>query len=182
MVKKESFSRADLSTTIVLSGRVCAGKTSLASALEAFGFECLSTRSLLLTLASRGADRNRSDLRRVGERLDSELGGRWVADAVAGIARSMQPVVVDAIRTIEQRAVVSTLSGRACHDGRWSVNLSAGDASEMVVIRAIAANAWVVASERCLLNAPGPPWGSWRLRRRCHTRRSHRGGVVYGPQ
>lgn len=104
------------SMTIVLSGRVCAGKTSLASALEAFGFQRVSTRSLLLALVAEGTVASRTDLQRMGAHLDANLGGRWVGDAVARMHAPGKRIVVDAIRTIEQRAALATLSPMVhCH-------------------------------------------------------------------
>lgn len=102
--------------TIVLSGPVCAGKTSLACALDVFGFQRLSTRSLLLAQISQSTIASRADLQGLGERLDANLGGGWIADAVLSMQAPGSRVVVDAIRTIEQRAAVGTLSRMMhCH-------------------------------------------------------------------
>ena len=62
---------------IVLSGPVCAGKTSLARALHKFGFRSVSTRALLLTFAPQDG-LGRLELQHVGEQLDAERGGDWV--------------------------------------------------------------------------------------------------------
>lgn len=95
---------------IILSGRVGTGKTSFANALELYDFHRLSTRSLLLELVSEGLGASRSDLQRLGARLDRERGGRWVADALARVPPQVRRVVVDAIRTVDQRAAIEQLS------------------------------------------------------------------------
>jgi adenylosuccinate synthase len=92
---------ADCARALVLSGPVCAGKTTLAHALVAAGMKRLSTRDLLLAVTGDEA-RDRSTLQRVGERLDREQGGRWVVDALRRVASPGDQVVVDAIRTADQ--------------------------------------------------------------------------------
>lgn len=112
---------ADCTRGLVLSGPVCAGKTTLAHALVASGMTRLSTRELLLTLAGDEVH-NRSSLQRLGERLDREQGGRWVVDALRRLASPGDHIVVDAIRTVDQ---LSELRGvaRVVHCHLWAPRL-----------------------------------------------------------
>jgi hypothetical protein len=105
----------DRARVLVLSGPVCAGKTTLSHALVAAGMTRLSTRNLLLAVAGDKA-RDRSTLQWLGERLDREQGGRWIVDGLRRVASRGDHVVVDAIRTADQ---LSELRGVAdvvhCH-------------------------------------------------------------------
>lgn len=110
---------------VVISGQVGAGKSTLARGLvTTFSAVSVGTKDLLqLTAASRGValQAERSALQDYGASLDTETGGRWVADAVAArisgapiAGRAAHQVsdpgndqptglyIVDAVRTREQ--------------------------------------------------------------------------------
>lgn len=94
-------------------------------------------------------------------------------------------VVPDGAVRVEAETSAGTVYPAACHEGRWDASLSANDPSETVVVRAIASNEEIVATELCLLRAPGSSdrfarrMGRWFQR---HTGRAHRGGIIYGPR
>jgi hypothetical protein len=123
------------------------------------------------------ASPDRSDL---GASSELHAGGRFADEGW-----TFSGVVPGGAARVEAETSAGNMYRALCHDGVWSVDLPADDLSETVVIRGISSNANVVASERCLLTAPGPPSGLARrvgrwLRR--HTGRSHRGWAVYGPR
>jgi len=91
---------------ILLSGRVSAGKSTLASALvEQFDAHVLNTKQLIIETAKGRLEHERGALQRYGQMLDQRTGGEWVANA---LTRKVEPlpadaiVVVDAVRIIEQ--------------------------------------------------------------------------------
>lgn len=87
---------------VAISGRVCAGKTTLAKGLAITPrLARLSTRAVLIEAAD-SADRR--GLQRAGEVLDAATGGKWVADAVRKWASSAidSAVAVDAVRIAGQ--------------------------------------------------------------------------------
>jgi adenylosuccinate synthase len=91
---------------VALSGPVCAGKTTLARWLERrIGARTLTTRALIGMRA--GVDpvaTPRGILQELGETLDRDERGTWVASGVRGlISGDPTPViVVDAVRTLDQ--------------------------------------------------------------------------------
>ena len=87
---------------VVISGRIGAGKTSLAESLaREFGCLRISTRELILALLT-DTPESRSALQAAGEKLDRRTGGSWVADAIAKSGLSRQGadtvVIVDSVR------------------------------------------------------------------------------------
>lgn len=71
-----------------------------------------------------------------------------------------------------------------CHEDRWDVRLVGCELNETAIVRAIAADGSIVASQHCLLRVPDPPMGlAGRVRRllRHHTSRAGRGWITYGP-
>jgi adenylosuccinate synthase len=89
----------------VLSGRICAGKTTLALRLAARpGGIYVSTRDVLKEHMSDGRGKTeREALQELGRRLDQETDGRWLRDAVTSRARNASGlVIVDAVRIAEQ--------------------------------------------------------------------------------
>lgn len=89
---------------IVLSGPVAVGKTCLSDGLVAdHGFARISTRELLGERM--GGEAGRARMQQAGEALDSETGGRWVAEALASrVARlpADRDILVDAARSESQ--------------------------------------------------------------------------------
>ncbi len=92
---------------ILVSGRICTGKSALAESLKnEFAFHVLRTSSILSEIAlERGFGRDRLSLQALGDRLDAETGHRWVFDAYEQFSKKCAPherVVIDSIRTAEQ--------------------------------------------------------------------------------
>lgn len=105
------------STSLVaISGPVCAGKSTLARALAVSrDSKILTTRGLIACFLDRRPEElSRAQLQEAGDRLDSERGGRWVADEITLLLREENAMVlIDAIRNAEQldaiRAVADAL-------------------------------------------------------------------------
>jgi len=92
-------------TAIVLSGRICSGKSTLANSFKAAKDAVLvKTKDILIQRLSR-VHGSRFALQRAGDRLDRETAGRWVADTLNRLVfteRSAPCVVVDSVRTADQ--------------------------------------------------------------------------------
>src|SRR5690349_14766842 len=77
----------ELLKVVVISGRVGAGKSTLAHGLaDRYGAHLVSTKELLQLVAERNGEEllpERGALQTYGTRLDEETGGAWVAEAVA---------------------------------------------------------------------------------------------------
>ena len=101
-------------TLIVLSGAVCAGKSTLARGLAADGAGVtLTTRALIAReLGAEPARVERGRLQEEGDRLDAESGGKWIAAAAAELLDSAATglVVVDAVRKEPQLEALAALS------------------------------------------------------------------------
>ena len=93
---------------ILLSGAVCAGKTTLAGGLkQSQAARVLTTRTLITAQVHQAAEQlDRGRLQRLGNALDHRTGGRWVADAVRSLTLD-RLTVVDAVRTPNQVAAIS---------------------------------------------------------------------------
>lgn len=91
---------------IVLSGKVCSGKTSLASNLELHARATLIASKDLIVQQFPKTKQERSALKRAGDRLERESKGRWLADQLNRrlMSEAAPPtlVVLDAVRTSEQ--------------------------------------------------------------------------------
>lgn len=102
-------------TIVVLSGAICTGKTTLAQRLhERYDAHHLNTRRLLLTHAPSTAT-ERASLQSLGERLDTETGGTWVADGFAPTIAQLPDnalVVIDSVRLSSQVAALRKAFGR----------------------------------------------------------------------
>lgn len=89
---------------IVLSGPVASGKSCLGDMLvERHGFIRFRTRQLLREKT--GVEAEREILQKTGDDLDSETGGKWVADALVSLVAPLSEdavVLVDAVRTAPQ--------------------------------------------------------------------------------
>jgi len=95
-----------LKHVVLLSGHVSAGKSTLARALsERFSAKVLRTKDFLLDYAPRTKHR-RDSLQRVGEKLDRNTNGGWVARELAkalGMLNTEPAIVImDAVRIKEQ--------------------------------------------------------------------------------
>lgn len=90
---------------VLLSGSVSSGKTTLATKLvDQFAFTLVKTWELL-TARSPETQRERSALQDIGEHLDEQTGGAWVANDLARLARTLPDdscLVVDAVRMTGQ--------------------------------------------------------------------------------
>lgn len=99
---------------VVLSGHVSSGKTTLATALaEHFTISVLRTRDLLLKHVGDQGALTRADLQALGDKLDANTGGRWVADELARhMAGDADTVfVVDSVKIRQQIDSIRELFG-----------------------------------------------------------------------
>jgi adenylosuccinate synthase len=91
---------------VVLSGAVSSGKSTLADRLaERYGVNVVHTKDILLPHLRRQGRPTRLQLQRVGDRLDKQTKGSWVAEAVSRAAADMPEdavVLVDSVRRLEQ--------------------------------------------------------------------------------
>ena len=103
-------------TVVVLSGAVATGKTTLARRLEErFGARRIATRELLLSQTKKGERPDRATLQALGDTLDADTGGAWVADAVSGLARELSEeamILVDSARIVGQIEALRAAFGR----------------------------------------------------------------------
>jgi adenylosuccinate synthase len=112
---------------IVLSGRVGAGKSTLAGLLrERIGAKVLKTKDLIAKLSATKLG-NRRTRQLAGQRLDKLTGGRWVVDAVNERILSeanLELLVVDAARIPEQVRLIRQSGWSVVH-----VHLEASEGS-----------------------------------------------------
>ena len=92
---------------VLISGRLCTGKSGLATGLhDEFGYHVLKTSDALKTHAGiRGGELDRKALERVGDELDAQTGHRWIYDKAMLFVESLPKdaaIVVDSIRSPEQ--------------------------------------------------------------------------------
>jgi dephospho-CoA kinase len=85
-------------SSFVLTGPLCAGKTTLAEWLGGRGWTVVTARQVLTDLAGRHA-LDRGALVRLGQELEDQRPGRWLAEVAA---KARRPVVLDAARTRAQ--------------------------------------------------------------------------------
>lgn len=98
---------------VVLSGPVCAGKTTLADGLaHRCGARVLATRALIADRSGASPEEqlSRARLQVLGRQLDASSGGQWVSHAVRALATQCRPTVVDSVRTPEQVHAVRSVS------------------------------------------------------------------------
>lgn len=93
---------------IVLSGKVCAGKSTLAAHLrDKAGAELVRSKELIYDLLPR-TSRTRRPSQLAGQRLDRETGGRWLAEALnervmnINADKPNELLVIDSVRIAEQ--------------------------------------------------------------------------------
>ncbi len=92
---------------VLVSGRVCNGKSGLAKRLaEEFGYYIVKTSEILRREARRsGTQMDRRSLQALGDRMDEESQGSWILDEVLSRMSTLPPnqsIVVDNIRTAAQ--------------------------------------------------------------------------------
>jgi adenylosuccinate synthase len=93
---------------VVLSGKICAGKSALCGSLVSHaGARLIKTHEIIQTLAecANGILAARLSLQDFGEKLDRETGGKWVADGVEMILKTIpdqRMIVIDAVRVQAQ--------------------------------------------------------------------------------
>lgn len=89
--------------SVLLSGPLYAGKSSLASCLDQeLGFHVIAVRSVIRSLANSVLD-DRDALQDFGEQLEKSNPGKWLAAAFeAELTSTNRPIVVDAVRTTAQ--------------------------------------------------------------------------------
>lgn len=147
-----------VSPLILLSGPVCAGKTTLAYGLQRrIGIRVLTTRAVLAGHAGEKPEQlDRSRLQLLGEDLDRSTGGSWIVDAIQnlGIETAM---VVDAVRTLDQVAAVR-MTATALHvhltapvtnlEERYAQRVSAQPAFEYPSFAALRENVTEASIER----------------------------------
>ena len=97
---------------VALSGPLCAGKTTLARHLATeLKLDLVSVRELLKQAADR-EDAPRDVLQTIGEAIEGQTRGRWIADAVVRrLAVGGRGLVIDAIRTRAQARALRKLLG-----------------------------------------------------------------------
>jgi adenylosuccinate synthase len=105
---------------IVLSGRICAGKSTLATALvQQFAAHPLKTRDLIAEASKGKLEAERGALQAYGDLLDRRTKGEWVASALTRLVENLPVdalVVVDAVRRIEQvHAIRRAYGSRVVH-------------------------------------------------------------------
>jgi len=100
---------------VVLSGRICSGKSSLAKLLEQnLGAQVVRTKDLISDV-SPILPTTRAQFQDAGDALDRQDGGRWVAiglsQRLAGCDESTPVLVLDSVRIPEQLAELRTAFG-----------------------------------------------------------------------
>jgi adenylosuccinate synthase len=119
---------------VVISGPLCAGKTTLAVGLgEKLPAPVLKARTVI---ERSGGEHSRIELQVVGEELERSTGGRWLADAAVAIAA--EHLVIDSARTAAQIAalrdaadsvVIYLTAAKAERRRRFNLRRDAVDAS-----------------------------------------------------
>ena len=104
---------------ILLSGPVCAGKTTLCDCfVDRFRAHPVKTKDILATLGPK-IERERGAMQEQGELLDTRTKGQWVRDAVAREANAVDEnalIVVDAVRIMPQiEAIRRAYGARVFH-------------------------------------------------------------------
>ncbi|WP_088279366.1 adenylosuccinate synthetase [Ideonella sp. A 288] len=137
---------------IVLSGRGCAGKSTLAATLVArAGATLVRSKDLIIDRLPR-TTRTSMAMRRAGERLDRETGGRWLAQALdKKLMNEASPalVVVDPIATPDQV--------RFLRQSGWSVTHVHLKASQEELARRLSTR--LTNSNKSTSGEPAEDWG-----------------------
>lgn len=104
---------------LLLSGHVCAGKSTLCELLvRSFGAQPLKTKDELLGLMNRKVA-SRTELQALGERLDRQTKGNWPVERLSARINQFPPqrvVVIDSVRIARQIYAFRKAYGRrVCH-------------------------------------------------------------------
>src|SRR5690242_10247517 len=99
---------------VVISGPLYAGKSTLAAVLEENGYLVVSARGVLRDLAGESLA-TRRELQEFGSDLEARTRGAWLAEATAAAAVPGTPIVVDAVRTVDQLHAVHAVLPEALH-------------------------------------------------------------------
>jgi predicted nuclease with RNAse H fold/dephospho-CoA kinase len=88
-----------------ISGRICAGKTTAAGAIEQLGF-AYTRFSLVIDeeIRQRGQEPDRESRQRVGQEISETKGQRWLCERVLARVSGSRLIVVDGLRFFEDRA------------------------------------------------------------------------------
>lgn len=90
---------------VLLSGGICAGKSTLASALqEKHNFCLVKTHKLISKITGRRL-KNRSEYQSAGDELDQKTGGKWIQSQLTRLQSELPnncSVVIDAVRIQKQ--------------------------------------------------------------------------------
>ena len=97
---------------LVLSGPLCAGKTTLSGQLAGAGARVVSARAIL-TASHPGL--TRQGLQEAGAEMERRTRGAWLADAVGQLDRDDPLTVVDSVRTAAQAQALHALSVESLH-------------------------------------------------------------------
>jgi hypothetical protein len=120
-VVERKWSEVTLPTRlIVVSGPICAGKTSLCNALAPWAHR-VGTRGIIASTLGKSELLSRGDLQSLGDDLDRRMGADWIVGPVREALEVHPLVCVDAARTEAQVLALSALA-RALH-----VHLTAPD-------------------------------------------------------
>lgn len=100
---------------VILSGRVCAGKSTLARRLQDdLAAEVVSSKELIAAMAPT-PPQSRADFQTAGDELDRRDNGKWIADAVVGRLSMCKPnttlLVLDSVRISEQLSALRAKFG-----------------------------------------------------------------------
>jgi adenylosuccinate synthase len=108
-------------TIVVLSGPVASGKTTLGKTLcLRHGGYRFSTHELISDEFGRDATPDRAAFQALGERLDKQTDGRWVADA---LGRRLTEVPEDALVVVDSARIAPQIDGLRAAYGRRIVHV-----------------------------------------------------------
>lgn len=108
-------------TIVVLSGAVACGKTTLGKNLcERHNGHRFSTHELITDAFPLDGSSSRASLQLMGERLDKDTDGRWVADA---LGRRLSELPEDALVVVDSARIPNQIEGLRDAYGRRVVHI-----------------------------------------------------------
>ena len=100
---------------IILSGEIAAGKTTVAKYLERKGFSSTRySKALEQMLKKEGLKANRKNLQKIGCKINSKYGQRWLGRKTLELVDDADTIVIDGIRFLEDVAYMRELFGPRC--------------------------------------------------------------------